>query len=223
VRVWWDISCDDSHRWETYVDEDEGAPRDLPEQLAPCPVCGQPAVMAFRLVPSDRARISLVPAACTTDDERSHVWREDRYYLKLTSHDGTESLLSGDDYEWEEAVKRAGWFRRLSYQQAANRFDRVGLGKQPPLTIAGAGDGGADAPTDGPRQPTLAQDAPARAIDATGRAQARRRTHATFAMCSDFAAVTARRSPTSSTAQSSPQRAACRSRRPSARATRRTP
>jgi hypothetical protein len=127
MRVWWYLHCDDGHQWEG---DTEDASLDAPAHLVLCPICGLEAVTASRRPPADRVRVSLVPSTCISDPVTGQVAREDRYYIEVSSQDGSEAMLSTDDYQWKTAVEQASWFRNLTWIEAENRWQRTGLGSR---------------------------------------------------------------------------------------------
>jgi hypothetical protein len=124
MRVWWYLMCDESHGWEGHADDPS---TEAPARLLRCPVCGLEAITARRMPPADRVRVALAPSTCIADSVRAQVAREDRYYVEVRSRDGTEAILSADDFDWEDAVERGSWFRNLTWVEAANRCQRTGL------------------------------------------------------------------------------------------------
>jgi hypothetical protein len=123
MRIWWSFMCDDSHRWEAYVEETPGAP----DELATCPVCGFEAVTARRELPANRARVTFVSGARVVDEVPGQVSHANRYYLEISSHDDSEILRSAVAFDWAGAVERAAWFNNVTWAEAKNRWLRTEL------------------------------------------------------------------------------------------------
>jgi hypothetical protein len=77
--------------------------------------------------PADRVRVTIVPAARIADRVKDTVVYEDRYCLQVTSSDEQRTLLSTTEFAWDEAVERAAWFKKLTWDDAVNRWQRAGL------------------------------------------------------------------------------------------------
>lgn len=102
MAAWWDMMCDDNHRWEVFVAGDD-------EPASDCLNCardGLPAVTATRHPLAERAVIQLVPL---TSEREGIVGHEDEFVLEIySSTDATERFRSGR-LTWDEAVRHIEW------------------------------------------------------------------------------------------------------------------
>lgn len=89
MAAWWDMMCDDNHRWEVFVAGDD-------EPASDCLNCardGLPVVTATRHPLAERAVIQLVPL---TSEREGIVGHEDEFVLEIySSTDATERFRSG--------------------------------------------------------------------------------------------------------------------------------
>jgi hypothetical protein len=64
------------------------------------------------------------------DDVTGQVEREDRYYIEISALDGSDVLRSAADFEWDDAVERASWFKEATWTEATNRWKRAGMSER---------------------------------------------------------------------------------------------
>lgn len=84
MAAWWDMMCDDNHRWEVFVAGDD-------EPASDCLNCardGLPAVTATRHPLAERAVIQLVPL---TSEREGIVGHEDEFVLEIYSSTEVEA------------------------------------------------------------------------------------------------------------------------------------
>ncbi|GAB2680547.1 hypothetical protein GCM10009743_65760 [Kribbella swartbergensis] len=122
MKVWWEFRCDANHQWTLYADESP----DPPDEAMKCPVDGSPAVTATSQTPADRVVIAIVPAARIVDAETGTVGFDSEYHLEISSTDNVRTRRSSRSYDWDEAVGRAALFRRVSWEQALVRWEKIG-------------------------------------------------------------------------------------------------
>jgi hypothetical protein len=115
------MHCANNHVWWRFLgDGSEPFGDDVT-----CPVDGTEAVTAARRPLADRVRIELVPA---TWEIGGTTGFRDQHFLEISPRNRRGQVLrSNDVFTWEETIKRAGWFRNLSWAQASDRWTRTGL------------------------------------------------------------------------------------------------
>ena len=118
MATWYYLECDHADHWSIFSETDT-------EPTGPgllCPQGGHQAII-LRASPLDRlVRITIAAAGLpptSQSDTRS------RFFLELSTWDETHRLRSSETYDWDEAVKRAGWFHNLSWEDAERRWTRM--------------------------------------------------------------------------------------------------
>lgn len=119
MSAWWEMRCDDGHRWELFIEGDE---EPTGEGLA-CPKDGRPAVTAMRLPLSDRAVIRILPMAW----EREGVaGKSDEYLLEIRSSVNPERFhQSNSSLSWDQVIRYAAMLRGIPWAQAERRWERI--------------------------------------------------------------------------------------------------
>ena len=118
MATWYGMECDHGHAWSAFA-ADDVEPAD--DQMF-CPDAGHPAVV-YSKGPLDRfVRITIAAAARPPVSEAAPGTR---FFLELSTWDGLDRVLSQATYTWDEALKRAGYFRNLSWQDAERRWHHL--------------------------------------------------------------------------------------------------
>ena len=125
MNIWWRLQCDLNHEWTLDLPEGEEISGDADR----CPVDGLPAVTAVPERPADRVSVTLRPAARVVDRVTGQVGRDSEYYLRISSQDGLESRQSVKIFSWDAAIRKAAMFQKVTWEQAARRWIRMGLDK----------------------------------------------------------------------------------------------
>ena len=118
MATWYYLECDHADRWSVFSPDDTEPTGD--DLL--CPPSGHPAVVLSptRLDPFVRITVAAAgPPPTSQSDTRS------RFFLELSTWDGTRALRSAQTYDWDDAVKRAGHFHNLSWEDAERRWTRL--------------------------------------------------------------------------------------------------
>ena len=123
MKVWWSFMCDRNHSWEAFIDYVGEEP---PAHLLVCPHDGEPAVIGSRAVLADRVVVAILPA--TAVGPSGGVTHEREFFLEISTRDRVKSLSSSKSYSWDDAVRRAGLFRGATWEEAARKWGRMGLG-----------------------------------------------------------------------------------------------
>lgn len=117
MATWYYLECDHADRWSIFSASDTEPTGD--DLLCPA---GHPAVVLSPTRLDPFVRITL---AAASRPPTSQADTRSRFFVELSTWDGTHLLRSAETYGWDEAVKRAGWFHNLSWEDAERRWNRM--------------------------------------------------------------------------------------------------
>lgn len=127
--VWWLMQCEQNHSWWRLLP----AGHEPTGSDVQCPKDGSEAVTSGRREIADRVSVRLVPAAW---EHEGVVGFEDEFFIEIFDCRGSRSLTSGRSFDWSEAIRRMGWLKGLTWEEARRRWARIGLSGQDPMKMA---------------------------------------------------------------------------------------
>lgn len=111
--------CDEGHLWEVFEPTD-GEPS---EEFLTCEQDGLPAVTAMRLPLADRAVVQISPLAWEREGVEGRI---DEYLLEIRSSVSSDARMTSTvGLSWDEAIRYAGMFKGIPWEQAQQRWKRV--------------------------------------------------------------------------------------------------